>query len=140
MGTPNAAGKPPATADRRTLTPTGRAILAGMQVRDEDVAAASSGRAAVTLFRVLSGAVLVFLVAQVMADLSGENAVPFRALVGRAGRLAITSGVFWGASQLAALLSTVQEDLRLTRILLARMARRSGTPVEADGRPGDAPR
>lgn len=140
MATPNAAGKPPATADRRTLTPTGRAILAGMQVRDEDVASASGGRAAVTLFRVLSGVALVLLVVQVMNDLSGVDAVPFGALIARAGRPAIAAGVLWGAGQLAALLSTVQQDLRATRILLARMARLAGTPVEADGRSGDAPR
>ena len=140
MGTPKVAGKPPVSVDRRTLTPTGRAILAGMQVRDEDVALAGVGRAVVTLFRVLSGVVLVFLVAQVMADLSGQDAVPFRGLVARAGRLVMTSGVLWGVSQLAALLSTVQQDLRLTRILLARMARRPGMPVEVDEQPGEAPR
>ena len=130
--------KPQIDADRRTWTPLGRAMLAGIQVRDADIEPTRGLRAIAMLLRVLGGAVLLFMAAQLVTGITDTGQVLYRELAAEALRLAIVAALLYGAGEIADLTLKSHADLRATRILMARLAYRLG-PAH-DPRQGDAER
>lgn len=121
------------TLDRRALTPQGRAILAGVHVREEDLTITRGLRSTARLFRVLSVVTFASAVARVgLASAAWESQMtPVWDVFMSALALTLTAGVLWGASHFADIQVKSHDDLRATRILMARLAHRL-TDVSAD--------
>jgi len=111
-----------AEADRRSR-PSGRPVIAGVPVRDDDVAPTGALHSVAILFRVLAGLLVLLIVLQVLGSATGAEPVSFATLLTEVIRLMIFAGVLWAAGDLADLLVTSHHDLRATRILLGRLTR-----------------
>jgi hypothetical protein len=119
----------PATEDdRRTAGRTGRPVMAGVQVRPEDIEPAKGLHWIAILFRVMSGLLLLLAAMQVTFGLTGTVAISYGVLAAEAIRLVIFAGVLWGAGDLADLYVKSHHETRATRILLARLTYRLAPP------------
>jgi len=133
----------PVDAERRTLPPDGRPIMAGVQVRPEDVEPAKGVHWIAVLFRALSALLLLLMVTQVVIGLTGAVAISYGVLFAEAVRLVIFAGVLWGAGDLADLYVKSHHETRATRILMSRLVYRLAPPrdeaalVEPDRGPAD---
>jgi len=116
----------------------GRDLLASIQVRDEDIVSNRGPRAVVMLTRLLAAVLLVVLVLQTVTDLLATERLPLRAILGSAGQLAVVAMLLWAISEFAAMLIRSHDDLRATRILMARLVHRVARPA-AEARRGDRP-
>ena len=133
MPMPPAIERPSTTVDRRMMTPMGRAILAGVEVRAGDLGSARGARVVVALLRVLTLVTLVMLAMEVTTGLSGPNPMSLHELVvSAAGPLSVVVVLFFGTAEVVSLLAKSHEDARVTRILIARMVHRLSAPVSAD--------
>lgn len=129
MTMPNQPATPPAAADRRLLTPMGRAIIAGVAVRDEDVESISGLQWTALLMRVIAGIFLLRMAVQLMFAVTSTTDVSTVSQIDDTLRFASSAVLFWGAGELAGLAITMHHDMRATRILMARLVHRS-TPAE----------
>lgn len=137
MTTPNAPDKSSIPSDRRTWTPMGRAVLAGVRVRDEDIEPTRGLHAVAIFLRVMAVAVFLLMAVEVTAGVTGAGDTSYRAVFAEAIRLAISSGLLWAAGALADLFIKSHGDLRATRILMARLAYRLGpSPSSGEASPG----
>lgn len=102
--------------------PGKRPMLAGVEVREEDLEPQKGLHAVGILFRVLSVIILVLALGQFAAW--WLNPPPGGAglglLVGDTIRLIVFAGLLWGAGDLANLMIKTHYDMRASRILLAR--------------------
>lgn len=133
-------GRGTATAPDLRRDTGGRAVMAGVAVRESDIEAAKGIRAIAILFRGMAILLLLLMVLQVAAGLTSAVPISIGVLAGDAVRLVIFAGLLWGAGDLAVLWIKSHYDLRATRILVARidyMMRQAG---RAEGRipPPDA--
>ncbi|HUG54654.1 MAG TPA: hypothetical protein VMR21_13690 [Vicinamibacteria bacterium] len=124
-------GPPTADNDRRNLTPNGRPVMAGIQVRPEDVEPAKGLHRIAKLFRILSGLLVLLMAMQVTFGLTGTVPISLGVLFAEAIRLLIFAGVLWGAGDLADLYVKSHHETRATRILLARLTYRLAPRDEA---------
>lgn len=133
----------PATEDdRRTPGRSGRPIMAGVQVRPEDIEPAKGLHWIAILFRVMSGMLVLLTAMQVTFGLTGTVPISYGVLFAEAIRLLIFAGILWGAGDLADLYVKSHHETRATRILLARLTHRLAPPrdeMAEDGTrgPGD---
>ena len=114
----------------------GRAIMAGVPVRDDDVDSTAGLHWAAILLRVMAGVFFLRMVAQVLFDVTSTADVSNAALFDQTIHFASFSALLWGAGELADLALKAHHDLRATRILMARLAHRaaqSGEPTNAPG-------
>ncbi len=123
MTKPSGLHEAPTDADRRSPRPSGRPLIAGVPVRDDDVQPTGALHSVAILFRVLAGLLVLLIVLQVLASVTGAEPVSFATLLTEVIRLLIFAGVLWAAGDLADLLVTSHHDLRATRILLGRLTR-----------------
>jgi hypothetical protein len=135
--------EPATESDRRTLARGDRPVMAGVQVRPEDIEPATGLHWIAVLFRVMSGLLVLLMVLQVTFGLTGTVPLSYGVLFAEAIRLLIFAGVLWGAGDLADLYVKSHHETRATRILLARLTYRLAPPPEAvadddpDRGPGD---
>lgn len=115
----------------------GRAVLAGVRVRDEDIEPTGGLHAAAIFLRVMSVVVFLLMAVEVIASVTGRADTSYRAVFAEATRLAISSGLLWAAGALADLFIKSHGDLRVARILMARLAYRLGSsPSSGEASPG----
>ena len=99
-----------------------RPVLAGVEVRDEDLEPQKGLHFTAIVFRI--SAVVIFLLAawQFVAWWLDRppGGVGIGLLVGDTIRLIVISGLLWAAGELASLLIATHYDVRAARILLAR--------------------
>ena len=129
--------------DRRSLGRTGRPVMAGIEVRPEDIEPAKGLHWVAALFRILSGMLVLLMVMQVTFGITGTVPISYGVLFAEAIRLLIFAGVLWGAGDLADLYVKSHHETRATRILLARLTYRLAPPrdeveEEPERGPGDA--
>lgn len=107
--------------DRRTFTPKGRAVVAGVPVRDADLESAVGLHWVAKLFRVMSCLLVALMVMQVTLGLTSTIEISYGVLIAEAIRLVIFAALLWGAGDLADLFVKSHRDLRAARILLGRL-------------------
>jgi hypothetical protein len=118
-------------------TPT----LAGVPVRDDDIEPAKGLHSIAKLFRVLAALLVVLIGVDVFDGLTAEVPESVSAMATDAIRLLLFSGLLWGAGDLADLFVKSHYDLRASRILLGRLARRAEQQSSISGPfPTDSPR
>lgn len=99
-----------------------RPMLAGVEVREEDIEPQKGLHVASVVFRVASVIIFLLAVWQFAAwwmerPLGGAG---IGVLVGDTIRLIVFAGLLWAAGDLAALVIKAHDELRASRILLAR--------------------
>jgi hypothetical protein len=103
-------------------TADNRPMMAGMQVREEDLEPQKGLDIASSVFRVAGG--VIFILALVQFAAWWINRPPGGAgaglLIGDTIRLVVFAGLLWAAGDLAALAIKTHYDIRAARILLAR--------------------
>lgn len=115
-----------------------RPVLAGVQVREDDIPADMGLHWVAWLFRAMAVLLFVLMVLQVALGLASAVEISYGVLFAEAVRLLIFSGMLWGAGALADLFVRTHHDLRAMRVLLARIAYRlrepeqPAAPAEAD--------
>lgn len=101
-----------------------RPLLAGMEVRDEDLESTPGMHFVTVVIRVASIVILVLALWQ-FADWWADRppgGAGLTVLIGDTIRLIVVSGLLWAASNLATLMVKSHYDIRATRILLARQS------------------
>lgn len=137
MTTPNRVDES-ARDDRRTTKLTGRAALAGVPCRDDDIELTKGLHSVAVLFRAMAGLLFLLMVLQVVNGVTSTVEISYGVLFAEAIRLVIFAGLLWGAGDLADLFVKSHYDLRATRILLGRLIRVVGEqPAQGEPRPGD---
>ena len=124
------ADEPVSDSDRRTLGRSGP-VLAGVQVRPDDIEAATGLHWVAKLFRIMSGMLVLLMLMQVTFGLTGTVPISYGVLFAEAIRLLIFAGVLWAGGDLADLYVKTHHETRATRILLARLAYRLAPREEA---------
>ena len=136
---------PGATAgdsERRSDKPPGRPVLAGVQVRHEDIEPTTGIHWVAILFRVMSILVTLLAIMQVVLGLTGSVPISYGVLIADAVRLLIGAGLLFAAGDLADLYVKSHYDQRALKILVARLEYRFRNPPPAAGpaRPEEADR
>lgn len=116
--------------DRRNAARAGRPVMAGVQVRPEDLEPAKGLHWVAILFRVMSAMLVLLTGMQVAFGLTGTVAISYGVLAAEAIRLLIFAGVLWAAGDLSDLYVKSHHETRATRILLARLTHRLAPPHE----------
>ncbi|MDB4948012.1 MAG: hypothetical protein JWM27_661 [Gemmatimonadetes bacterium] len=100
----------------------GRPMLAGVEVREEDLEPQKGLHIATVVLRVAAGVVVVLALGQFAAWWLDRppGGAGLGLLVGDTVRLIVLSALLWVASDLAGLLIKTHYDVRAARILLAR--------------------
>lgn len=111
-----------------------RPTIEGVVVRQDDIETAKGIRAVAYLFRGMAVLLLVLMVVQLAAALSGTVPVSIGVVMAEAVRLVIFAGLLWGIGDLAVLWVKSHYDIRASRILLARLTYMVRQIGEADGR------
>ena len=100
-------------------------------VREEDLEPYVALRYIARLFKVLAALIVVMLLGEVALGVMIDGRSSLTTLLGEATRLLVMAGMLWAAGDIAVLLVDAGHDLRVTRILLGRIAAR----VEAEPAP-----
>jgi hypothetical protein len=103
-------------------------------VREEDLEPYVALRYIARLFKVLAVLIVVMLLGEVALGVMIDGRSSLTTLLGEATRLLVMAGMLWAAGDIAVLLVDAGHDLRVTRILLGRIAKR----LEAAPLPGAA--
>lgn len=111
-----------------------RPSIEGVIVRQDDIETVKGIRAVVYLFRGMAVLLIVLMVVQLFAALTGTVEVSFGVVMAEAVRLVIFAGLLYGIGDLAALWVKSHYDIRASRILLARLTYMVRQIGEADGR------
>ena len=116
-------------------TPDNRPMMAGMQVREEDLEPQKGLDIASNVFRVAGGVIFILALVQFAAwwisrPPGGAGA---GLLIGDTIRLIVFAGLLWAAGDLAALAIKTHYDIRAARILLARQTYMMRQMLEASG-------
>ncbi len=111
-----------------------RPTIGGVPVREEDIDAVQGLRSIAVIFRGLAALLLLLMVAQIYVALRSIVPVSYGVIAAESIRLIIFAGLLWGAGDLAVLYVKSHNDIRATRILMARMAYMMRQMGEADGR------
>ena len=103
-------------------TPDSRPILAGIQVREEDLEPQKALDIASMLFRIAAGVILILALGQFAAWWLNQppGGAGAGLLIGDTIRLIVFAGLLWAAGDLASLAIKTHYDIRAARILLAR--------------------
>lgn len=113
---------PEAHSDTTGHNDDGRPMLAGIEVREEDLEPQRGLHVAAILFRVCAGIIFVLAIVQ-FAIWWGDRppgGIGIGVLVGDTIRLIVISGLLWAAGDLANLLIKTHYDVRAGRVLMAR--------------------
>jgi hypothetical protein len=109
-------------------------------VREEDLEPYVALRYIARLFKVLAALIVVMLVGEVALGVMIDGRSSLTTLLGEATRLLVMAGMLWAAGDIAVLLVDAGHDLRVTRILLGRIAaRQEGVALPGAGEPAAAP-
>ena len=120
--------------------PEHRHLTADDKVRDADLEPYVALRYIAKLFKVLAILILVMLVGEVTLGLVIDGRSSFTTLLGEATRLLVLAGLLWGAGDIALLMVDAGHDVRVTRILLGRIAARLDLePPRQEPRPREEP-
>ena len=119
------------TADERRTTGE-RPLLAGIEVREDDIEPVKGIRALAILFRGMAIVLLLLMVAQLFFGLTGTVPMSIGVLLAEAVRLLIFAGLLWAIGDLAVLWVKSHYDIRATRILTTRLAFMVRQMVESD--------
>ena len=116
-------------------TPDHRPVLAGIQVREDDLEPQKGLDIASVVFRVAAGVILVLALVQFGAWWLDRPAggAGIGLLVGDTIRLIVFAGLLWAAGDLASLAIKTHYDIRAARILLARQTYMMRQMAEARG-------
>jgi hypothetical protein len=105
-------------------------------VREEDLEPYVALRYIARLFKVLAALIVVMLVGEVALGVMIDGRSSLTTLLGEATRLLVMAGMLWAAGDIAVLLVDAGHDLRVTRILLGRIAARvEAAPLTAPAAP-----
>ena len=96
-------------------------------VREEDLEPYVALRYIARLFKVLAALIVVMLLGEVALGVMIDGRSSLTTLLGEATRLLVMAGMLWAAGDIAVLLVDAGHDLRVTRILLGRVAARLET-------------
>jgi hypothetical protein len=96
-------------------------------VREEDLEPYVALRYIARLFKVLAALIVVMLLGEVALGVMIDGRSSLTTLLGEATRLLVMAGMLWAAGDIAVLLVDAGHDLRVTRILLGRVAARLDT-------------
>ena len=110
-----------APVERRS-TEEARHVMAGVQVREDDIESVKGIRAMAMLFRGMAVLLLLLMAAQVIFGLTSAVPISPGVLFADAVRLVIFAGLLWGGGELAVLWVKSHYDIRAQRILTARIA------------------
>ena len=110
-------------APQSELTGRGPA-LAGVPVREDDIEPTLGLHWVARLFRGLAMLVFVLMVLQLALGLTSTVDLSYGMLLAEAVRMLILACLLWAAGALADLFVRSHQDLRATRVLLARIAYR----------------
>lgn len=119
--------------EKRLVTESGY-NLAGTPVREDDIEPAKGIRSIALLFRGMAILILLLMILQVVFGLTSTVPISIGVLFGDAVRLAIFAGLLWAGGDLAVLGVKSHHDLRVTRILLARVAYMLQHPATPNGK------
>jgi hypothetical protein len=109
-------------------------------VREEDLEPYVALRYIARLFKVLAALIVVMLIGEVALGVMIDGRSSLATLLGEATRLLVMAGMLWAAGDIAVLLVDAGHDLRVTRILLGRIAARvEDAPRPAAGSAPSAP-
>ena len=75
------------------------------------------------LFKVLAVLMIIMLIGEVIIGIMTDGRAAIVNLIGEATRLLVLAGLLWAAGDLAILLIDVGHDMRVSRILLGRIAK-----------------
>ena len=96
-------------------------------VREEDLEPYVALRYIARLFKVLAALIVVMLLGEVALGVMIDGRSSLTTLLGEATRLLVMAGMLWAAGDIPVLLVDAGHDLRVTRILLGRVAARLET-------------
>ena len=116
-------------------TPDSRPMLAGIQVREEDLEPQKGLDIASMLFRIAAVVILVLALGQFFAWWVNQppGGAGVGLLIGDTIRLIVFAGLLWAAGDLASLAIKTHYDIRAARILLARQTYMMRQMAEARG-------
>ena len=116
-------------------TADNRPMLAGMQVREDNLEPQKALDIASTLFRIAAGVILILALGQFAAWWLSRppGGAGVGLLVGDTIRLIVFAGLLWAAGDLASLAIKTHYDIRAARILLARQTYMMRQMAEARG-------
>lgn len=117
----------PTHVDRRVIRLAGRATLAGVACRDEDIEPTKALHAVAVFFRVMSGLLLLLMALQVVNGVTGAVEISYGVLFAEVIRLVSGAGFLWGAGAFADLYVKSHVDLRAMRVILERLPRPSSS-------------
>jgi hypothetical protein len=119
----------PALAEHRLVPPDDN-------VREEDLEPYVALRYIARLFKILAALIVVMLLGEVALGVMIDGRSSLTTLLGEATRLLVMAGMLWAAGDIAVLLVDAGHDLRVTRILLGRIAARvEAVPLPAPAAP-----
>jgi hypothetical protein len=121
--------------------PSGRPVMAGVEVRDGDIEPTKGLHSVAILFRVMSILLALLAAMQVTMGVTSIVEISYGVLIAEAVRLLIFAGLLWGAGDLADLYVKSHYDQRAMKILIARLEYRFREPnpaADAIGEPGHA--
>lgn len=105
-----------------TDSPGRQPMIAGMEVREEDIESQTGLHTAVIVIR--AAAMVILLLALVQFGIwwldRPPGGVGVGLLVGDTIRLIVVASLLWAAGELATIMTRTHEDVRVARILLAR--------------------
>lgn len=104
----------------RGQEPGERPVLAGVEVREDDLNPQPGLHFVAILFRALAVLLLVLMVVQVALGLGDPAPGQTGVLLGQAVRLLVFAGLLWAAGDLSMIWIQTHYDMRAARILLAR--------------------
>ncbi len=125
------------TADDRRVSGE-RHLLAGVEVREDDIEPVKGIRALAILFRGMAIILLLLMAAQLFFGFTGTVPVSIGVLLAEAVRLLIFAGLLWAIGDLAVLWVKSHYDIRATRILTARIAYMMRQIADAKGSPSSS--
>ena len=132
-----------ATDSNRRSGPTGRPVIAGVSVRDDDIESTQGLHWLAILFRVLAMLLAVIIVLQILNGATSTVDISYGVLIAEVIRLVIFAGLLWAGGDLADLFVKSHYDLRATKILLGRvehhLAQRPATPGPRIAEPESGP-
>ena len=116
-------------------TADSRPVLAGIQVREEDLEPQKGLDIASTLFRIAAAVILVLALGQFAAWWLNQppGGAGVGLLIGDTIRLVVFAALLWAAGDLASLVIKTHYDIRAARILLARQTYMMRQMQEASG-------
>ncbi|MDQ3170066.1 MAG: hypothetical protein M3Q55_08025 [Acidobacteriota bacterium] len=99
-------------------------VLAGVPVREDDIAPTLGLHWVAWMFRALAALVFVLMLLQLVLGLTSTVDLSYGVLFAEAVRMLILACLLWAAGALGDLFVRSHHDLRATRVLLARIAYR----------------